>query len=41
MFCCSLSKDIKEDGSSSVTAGSTADTGEITTTSGLKDVMLT
>jgi prefoldin subunit 5 len=37
-FVASSIKDIKEDGSTTVTAGSTADTGEITTSSGLKDL---
>ena len=37
-FVASSIKDIKEDGSTTITAGSTADTGEITTSSGLKDL---
>ncbi len=37
-FVASSVKDTKEDGSSTVTAGSTSDTGSITTTSGLKDL---
>ena len=37
-FVADLVKDTKEDGSSAVTAGSTADLGSITTSSGLKDL---